>query len=210
MTDVVRLLAIADAEDRALGEHFIRERWGQIDAIISCGDLSPAYLDYLVSRFNVPCFYVRGNHDTGYVENPPGGCEDLNGRIVRFRNLRIAGLEGSRWYGGSGIECHEGTMARRAWMLGWRVHFAGGLDILVTHAPPALPDGSEADDPVHRGFESVTRLVLRHRPGVMLHGHTHLGYGRNIRERQLGATRVIDCYRHTIVEVTPPGATRTD
>jgi uncharacterized protein len=45
--------------------------------IPSCGDLRPSFLDFLVSSFNVPCFYVRGNHDTTYQDSPPAGEEPV-------------------------------------------------------------------------------------------------------------------------------------
>ena len=134
----MRILAIADTEERALSEHFDPKRWGVIDLIISCGDLDPEYLDLVVSRLNVPLLYVRGNHDTGYQERPPGGCENIDGRVRRFGGLRIAGLEGSRWYGGRGIEVSDREMAWRAFRLRVKILLAGGIDILVTHAPPLL------------------------------------------------------------------------
>src|SRR5689334_13734228 len=110
----MKILAVADVEDRALADHFDPERWRGVSLICSLGDLKPEYLDYLVSRLNVPLLYVRGNHDTGYAESPPAGCEDVNGRVVKVDGLRIAGLEGSRWYGGSGVEYSERHTALRA------------------------------------------------------------------------------------------------
>jgi Icc-related predicted phosphoesterase len=199
----VRILAVADVEERALGEHFDPERWRGVDLILSCGDLDSDYLDYLVSRLNVPCFYVRGNHDLAYAERPPGGCEDVHLRIVNYRGLRIGGLEGSRWYGGKGVEYSDRGVAMRAWLLGWRIRFAGGIDVLMTHAPPLLPSTDPPVDRVHQGFEAFTGLAERFRPQILLHGHTHLGYGRGQRERLLGATRVIDCYGHSLVEIEP-------
>jgi predicted phosphodiesterase len=200
----VKILAVADVEERALGEHFDPERWRGVDLIASCGDLDPGYLDYLVSRLNVPCYYVRGNHDAGYGQRPPGGCQDVHLRVVNYRGLRIAGLEGSRWYGGKGVEYSDRSVALRASLLGWRIRLAGGIDILMTHAPPLLPSSSDAPvDRVHQGFEAFTLLAERFRPQILLHGHTHLGYGRGQRERRIGAIRVIDCYGHALVEVEP-------
>ncbi|HEV8632628.1 MAG TPA: metallophosphoesterase [Chloroflexota bacterium] len=200
----MKILAVADVEERALGEHFDPERWRGVDLIASCGDLDPGYLDYLVSRLNVPCYYVRGNHDAAYGQRPPGGCQDVHLRVVNYRGLRIAGLEGSRWYGGKGVEYSDRSVALRASLLGWRIRLAGGIDILMTHAPPLLPSSSDAPvDRVHQGFEAFTLLAERFRPQILLHGHTHLGYGRGQRERRIGAIRVIDCYGHALVEVEP-------
>lgn len=210
----MKILAVADAEDRALRDHFDPGRWRGVDLIVSCGDLEPGYLDYLVSCLNVPCVYVRGNHDAKYAEHPPGGCEDVHGRVIRIGGLRIGGLEGSRWYGGRGVEVGERTMRWRAWRLRGRSLLAGGLDVLVAHSPPLYPDqvadlaaieaGEQpagAVDRVHLGFAALTDLTRAIRPKLFLHGHTHLGYGRGKREQRLGATRVIDCYGAYIVEV---------
>jgi Icc-related predicted phosphoesterase len=204
----MRILAVADAEDRALAEHFDPERWRGVGLILSLGDLKPAYLDYLVSRLNVPLLYVRGNHDAGYDEAPPAGCDDVDGRVVKVGGLRIAGLEGSRWYGGSGVEYSDRQMALRAFLLGLRIRLAGGVDIVMTHAPPTFGDPAidGALDKVHAGFESFRKLALAHQPRLFLHGHTHLNYGRNKREKMLGGTRVIDCYGSTLIELDlPPG-----
>jgi len=134
----VRVLAVADVEDRALYEHFRPERWAGagIELILSCGDLRPAYLDFLVSAFNVPCLYVRGNHDGVYSTSPPAGCVDLDERIERYRGIRFLGLEGSLWYNGGPAQYREGEMRWRAFWAGWTIRQAGGVDVVVTHAPP--------------------------------------------------------------------------
>jgi Icc-related predicted phosphoesterase len=206
----MKILAVADTEDRALCDHFDPERWRGVDLILSLGDLKSGYLDYLVSRLNVPCLYVRGNHDAGYEESPPAGCEDVNGRVVKVAGLRIAGLEGSRWYGGSGVEYSDRHTALRAFLLGLRIRLAGGVDILMTHAPPTFGDPAldSALDKVHAGFDCYRKLALTHQPRLFLHGHTHLNYGRNKREQTVGSTRLIDCYGATLIELDPLSSRR--
>ena len=221
----MRILAVADHEDPALGEHFRRERWGEIDAIISCGDLKAEYLEYLVSRFDRPLYYVRGNHDIDYSKSGPGGCESIDGRIIRLGDLRVLGLEGSRWYGGKGVELTEQRMAMKIKSAEVRMLLSGKIDILVTHAPPRFcadhrcdkPQGlgracvvragdrcTEAGDLPHAGFETLQSFVLGHRPPFLLHGHTHLSYGMVKRQRLLGDTRVIDCYGAYILDTDAP------
>jgi predicted phosphodiesterase len=197
----VKLLVVSDAESRALAERFDRARYGDVDLLISCGDLRDGYLDYLVTMLNVPCAYVRGNHDAGYDRDRLGGCVDVHGRVVRFGPLRVAGLEGSRWYGGRGVEVSDRAMAWRARLLTLRIVLAGGVDILMTHAPPLL-DGAPTDH-VHAGFTAFNRLVERFAPRLVLHGHIHLNYGRGPRERRLGRSRVVDCYGAHLVELNP-------
>ena len=199
----MKILAVADAEDRALADHFDPQRWKDVDLLISCGDIKPGYLDYLVTRLGVPCYYVRGNHDAIYGQDPPGGCESLDGRVVRFNGLRIGGLEGARWYGGQGVEYGDTAMAWKTLKLRLKIKLAGGVDLLVSHAPPVFPEGTQGavTDRVHTGFEAFNRLIEAHGPRVWLHGHTHLGYGRAKREVRIGGTRVVDCYGSWLLEL---------
>jgi hypothetical protein len=108
----VKLLAVADTRDRALYEHFRAERWAKegIELIVSCGDLPADYLDFLVSVFNVPCFYVRGNHDTAYGKTPTGGAVNLHEHLEKYKGVKLFGLEGSPWYNGGPAQYTEGQM----------------------------------------------------------------------------------------------------
>ncbi len=137
---MVRVLAVSDMEERTLSEHFNKSRWKneKIELIVSCGDLKPNYLDYLVSVFDVPCFYVRGNHDTTYSERNVGACLNLDRHVESFRGVKFFGLEGSRWYNGGPAQYTE----REMW---WRVFWArltlmqsGGADVYVAHNPPRI------------------------------------------------------------------------
>lgn len=57
----------------------------------------------------------------------------------------------------------------------------GGVDIVVTHAPPyGLGDG---DDPAHWGFESLVELLDTYHPQYLVHGHVHIRYGARERVR---------------------------
>lgn len=83
-----------------------RERLEGVSLILSAGDLKSQYLEFLVTMLNVPCLYVRGNHDSWYDTMPPQGCLDIDGQICEVeledgegkRILRIAGLGGSMRY----------------------------------------------------------------------------------------------------------------
>lgn len=137
---MVRVLAVADTQDRSLYEHFNKERWAKekIELIISCGDLKPGYLDYLVSVFNVPLFYVRGNHDTTYAQNPPGGAIDINDRVESFKGIKFYGLEGSAWYNGGPAQYTERQMRWRTFWGRLTLSQAGGADVFVAHSAPRM------------------------------------------------------------------------
>ena len=59
----MKILAIADEESRYLWDFYEPGKLKDIDLIISCGDLNPDYLMFLVTLSNVPVLYVHGNHD---------------------------------------------------------------------------------------------------------------------------------------------------
>ena len=50
----MKILAIADVEEKILWDFFDKELVRDVELIISCGDLSVHYLDFLVSMTNCP------------------------------------------------------------------------------------------------------------------------------------------------------------
>lgn len=224
----MKILAVSDIECRSLTEHLDPRRWADIDLVLACGDLSGEYLSYLTDALRKPLFYVRGNHDSEDVCNRARGCQDVNGRVVEYRGLKIAGLEGCRWYNGEGVQRTERQMAWAASKLRLRLMRAGGADIFISHAPPQLcadaysacpsPVGDhkpcpyqrredvqrttcpEAADEAHRGFRAYRGLIKTYAPQYWVHGHTHLNYGARARFERLGPTEVVDAYESVVLQ----------
>ena len=48
----MKILVIADIESKALWDYYKPEKVRGVDLIISCGDLRPAYLEFLVTLGN--------------------------------------------------------------------------------------------------------------------------------------------------------------
>ena len=94
----MKILVIADEESKSLWDFYTPDKLRDVDLIISCGDLNPDYLQFLVTFGNCPLLYVRGNHDTRYDTNPPDGCVCIEEKIYNYEGLRIAGLGGSMKY----------------------------------------------------------------------------------------------------------------
>ncbi len=170
----VKILAISDTElPQMQNVPYLRRKYGDVDVVISCGDLSASYIEFVASVLNVPVYYVRGNHDTGYTLRPPGG-DDLHGRITRFRHLWLAGLEGSRRYNRGPIQYSESEMLFHVLklaprMLLRRARKRCGVDVMVTHAAPfGIHD---RDDLPHRGFRAFLLLIRWYRPRYFIHGH---------------------------------------
>lgn len=194
----VKILAVSDVEDPYIWEHFDPDRYHDIDLVISCGDLKPEYLRFLVTMIHAPLLYVPGNHDGRFDRDPPEGCEDIDGRLVVVKGLRIVGFGGCNRYNTGPHQYTEKEMAQRVRKLRWTFLWNRGFDILVAHAPAlALGDGKDA---CHTGFAVFRRLIERYHPRYFLHGHQHLNYRPNTKaELALGTTTIVNVYRHRIL-----------
>jgi calcineurin-like phosphoesterase family protein len=212
---MTRILAIADEVDEGLyTDKLARLR---ADLVLSCGDLPFDYLEYIVSRLDVPLVYVPGNHDaelrssdpnwtplgTDAPERGPLGCVNADGRVVVAAGLRVAGLGGSMRYRHGPNQYTDAQMRWRALSLAVRVRLnpfraARKVDVLLTHAPP-LGWGSR-DDLAHRGFAAFVPLVKDVAPKVLIHGHLH-PYGRGKPERYLGKTEVVNAVPLRLIEI---------
>ena len=188
----MRILAVSDEECPALCEHYRPGRLDGYDLILSAGDLRADYLSFLVTMAHAPVLYVHGNHDEGYGCRPPEGCDCIDDQLVIYRGLRILGLGGCfRYRPDASWQFTERQMARRIVKLRLALLRAGGVDIIVTHAPPlGLGDG---DDLPHRGFRCFRELLDRYHPLCLVHGHVHMrGWPLPARELTCGATRVVN------------------
>ena len=89
----MRILLVADRELRELWDYWDtagKRRTEGVELILSAGDIKPEYLEFLVTMLNVPCLYVRGNHDGMYDEKPPMGCIDIDGKVFELK-VPVAG-----------------------------------------------------------------------------------------------------------------------
>lgn len=173
----MKIMVIADEESKYLWNHFDKSKLDGADLIISCGDLDPRYLSFLVTLSAVPVLYVHGNHDEKYEQIPPEGCTCIEDEIYEYEGIRILGLGGSMRYTGGAHQYTEKEMQKRVRKLRWKLWRKKGFDILVTHAPAyQLNDGRDLP---HQGFKVFRDLMEKYRPRFFLHGHVHMNYGRN-------------------------------
>lgn len=196
----MKILCIADEELTIFWDSYVPGRLREYDLILSSGDLKAAYLSFIVTMARAPVMYVHGNHDTGYAVTEPEGCDSIDGQIVEYRGLRILGLGGCLWYRPGAHQYSEKEMRKRTRKLRWQIAKYGGVDIIVTHAPPrGVGDG---EDRAHQGFETFLELMDTYRPRYLLHGHVHLSYGRDrTREREYHDTKVINVCEKYVLEI---------
>jgi Icc-related predicted phosphoesterase len=196
----VKILLISDQPDAGLWDYYTPEKLKGIDMIISCGDLSQRYLEFLVTMGNVPLLYVHGNHDDRFDAQPPEGCHCIDGDVVKVNGLRILGLGGSMRYKPGAHQYTEWGMRRRVIKLLPKLIFKRGFDILVTHAP--AKGVGDSKDIAHRGFEVFITLMKWFKPKFLLHGHVHKEYSHEfVRERKFEGTRVINAWMSYVIEI---------
>lgn len=214
----MRVLAISDKVEPILYSGGICSRVGEVDLVISCGDLPFYYIEYVVSMVNKPSYYVFGNHgrEVEYQggdwkqKTAPMGAVNLHQRTEREGNLLLAGLEGSiRYNDARRFQYTDNEMMRKVIgmapkLMRNRIRYGRYLDVLVAHSPPfGIHD---QPDRAHTGFRSFLTFMRWYKPRYLLHGHVHL-YRQNLVTRtKYEETDVINVYPFQILDLEPwPG-----
>ena len=196
----MKILVLSDEECPALWDYYVPGRLAEYQLIISCGDLKASYLSFLVTMARYPVLYVPGNHDTRYDQEPPEGCDNIDGKVVEFNGLRIAGLGGCRKYHDGPNQYTDRDMRGRIRKLFWPLYKAGGVDILVTHAPAEGLGDSE--DRAHLGFAALREFLNKYTPGYHFHGHVHMNYGTgNQRVITYNGTTIVNAYERYVISI---------
>ncbi len=227
MKDPLEILCIADHVDPLIYSKSLKDRFGRVDAVLSCGDLKRNYYEFIVTNLNVPFLYVLGNHSPFSIEKPaPLCCNSENtgypdyekcgtlfnggtlvdGRSVYLKKLDliVAGFGGSVRYNRGDNQYTENEMLFRILKLIPRlilnkIIHGRYLDIFITHAPPRHVNDRE--DPCHRGFRVFRWFIRNFKPKCMIHGHIHLYSYDTSRETEYSDVPVINAYDHYILKL---------
>jgi Icc-related predicted phosphoesterase len=222
----MKILCVSDQIDPLVYTNTIRERFSDVDIVLSAGDLPLDYLDFIVSSLNKPLFFVYGNHNLDHFDYHSEGIQDnyagekdyegsgaihVGSRVVYQEGLIIAGLGGSMRYNRGKNQFTESQMMRQIIKLIPRLLFnrlfrGRFVDILVTHASPKGIHDKE--DRCHWGFEAFRWFMRTFKPKYLIHGHIHLYSLSDVRVTKYGETQVINAYSHYVIDTgaLPPGA----
>ena len=203
----MKILAVSDETVERLYNTNVRETFPDVRILLGCGDLPYSYLEFLVTVFNVPLFYVPGNHDPKYGASENSHAEggiNLDGKVIRKNGLVLAGLGGSICYRpGAPNQYSQSEMYLKAFRLLPKIFIHTlhrRLDILVTHSPP---EGIHDDvDRAHRGLRALNFIIKVAKPRYLLHGHT-IFYKQNIRSHitEYRRTKVVNIYPYRLLDV---------
>lgn len=223
---MVKILCIADHVDPLVYSAAIKERFADVDLVLSAGDLPMEYLGFISASLNKPVLFVFGNHHLKHLSRfrrwglrEAGPKYDLTSgepfrnyfgstyvgrRVVRHNGLIIGGLGGCRRYNKGENQFSEAQMflqiVRMMPALLWhRVFHGRALDVFLTHASPF--GINDRPDPTHTGFKVFLWFLRTFKPRYQLHGHVHL-YDLNAdREAHYEETTIINVYDHYLLEI---------
>jgi len=219
----MKILCISDQVDPIIYSSSLKERFEDIDIVLCAGDLPMEYIDFVVSTLNKPTYFIFGNHNLQefkfyhetdkfqfheeYTMKHAHGAEYAGFKVLRKKNLLIAGISGSIKYNDGKNQYTEGEMK---WhlikmipaLLYNKIRYGRYLDIFLTHATPK--DIHDKPDPCHRGFQCFRWFLKKFKPTYMVHGHIHLYDIQDIRVSKYLDTTIINAYSHFVLDTECP------
>jgi Icc-related predicted phosphoesterase len=212
----MKILCVSDFIDPFVYSASIKERYGDVDMVLSAGDLPLDYLEFIVSALDKPLYHVFGNHNLEHFnhftkraspvalspedlrkEIPGQGTVHVSDKVLHENDLIIAGLGGSMAYNHGKNQWTDSQMKFRLFMLIPKlllnkIFHGRYLDILLTHAPPlGIHDRT---DLCHKGFDCFLWFMRVFKPRYLLHGHIHLYDLSEVRKSKYCETEIINVY----------------
>ncbi|HBD96143.1 MAG: hypothetical protein A2015_07420 [Spirochaetes bacterium GWF1_31_7] len=213
----MNILAISDWIDPLIYSEKLKYRMSDIDLIISCGDISVNYMDFVMSELNKPLLFVVGNHinPKNYTMsigekarvNIPSCFKNCHLKMHTINGVIISGFEGSVWYNGGPFQYRQWEVFFKLLALIPRLCinkliYGKYIDIFVAHSPPFKI--GDLPDPCHNGLKAFNWFIKTFKPQFFIHGHVHLLDRNAIREIQYHNTKVINCSGFYKIKIKEP------
>jgi uncharacterized protein len=202
---MMQILCVSDWIDPLIYSERMKYRMNDVDIIISCGDVSMNYLDFIMSELDKPLFFVNGNHVSGHsgengqydVQKPENPCcfKNLHLKVYKSDGILITGFQGSLWYNG-------GPYQYRQWqvylmllkivprLIFNKIFYKRYVDVFVSHAAPF--GIGDLPDRCHQGLKAFNLFIKLFKPKLFLHGHIHLFDRNEKRINRLDDTKIIN------------------
>lgn len=195
----MKILAISDEE---ILEKYpmdqLKKMFSDIELIVSCGDVSNKYLDYLFTILNRDLVYVNGNH-TYSKDHDISFCKNLDGgNVCNIKGIKIVGYDGSHIYSRGSHQYSEKDVFFMVMKSFVRARFSK-VDLIISHSP--VGGINEGFDPIHKGFYSYKKAIEYMKPKYWLHGHVHLKNHHEKKEAYLEGTKIINVFGYKIIDL---------
>lgn len=226
----MKILAVSDKDDSKLQACILKNMpfLQNIDLIISCGDVSKQYLEFLVDNLKKPLFFVEGNHQFLPPQNETenylnkalfdfyskdkyitSGGINIHARLETFQDFIFVGFEGAIRYNKGTFQYTQKEMTKIVRKIKSKIKWIRFCDIIlkrkskkiivVTHAP--IKDIHDKQDLCHQGFDCFKTFLDEIKPVLWLHGHIHFEGQRNSQITKHQNTLIVNTYGFHIINI---------
>ncbi|MBR9693344.1 hypothetical protein GOV07_05485 [Candidatus Woesearchaeota archaeon] len=176
----MRIYAFADlhGNTKALAKMRKAVKEAKPDLVVCVGDLTVFEHEMrpLLSRLqmlNVPVLMLHGNHEE--ESRMRKACAKFS--RITFMHLEHIDIKGYTFvvHGGGGFDDHYPELEEQLKTKEWKA-LKWDKVIFLSHAPPhgtTLDDVGEPDEEWHVGSKTLTKLIKRKKPLLVLAGHIH-------------------------------------
>ncbi|MCP5454699.1 MAG: metallophosphoesterase [Thermotogae bacterium] len=188
------MLSIMCASD--VEKNIRNDRKRNVDILVGCGDLSPGYMDYLMSEFRPSVgVLIHGNHDEKYYRpyysernlkfsNIYKGFIIINNGVINLKNFLgkdffIAGFSGAMSYGDKPFHFSEKEVKHFYKKLSKIKYMNKKFDMIVSHHPPYMENTLPDSDEYHKPSKELGKIYRSFFPPVWLYGHLHRNYTKS-------------------------------
>lgn len=192
----LKVVTVADTHGCIDGEE-LRKIFPDTDVIILLGDIFTNEMDVILNVRNeinpyLPILGILGNHNPKDFFNSYPDIKDMDGKFeyitVNSEQYSVCGLSGSIKYKNSDYYClktHQESIDI--------LDSLPSCDILLTHDKPMFDKPRNTDYPdAHDGLYGIGQYILNKKPKVVLHGHIHDKYIKELEETK---TVIRCCYK---------------
>ncbi len=210
----MQILCVSDWTDPVIYSEQMKYRMSDVELVISCGDISASYLDFIMSELNTTIYFVVGNHVgkskvkktlLGQTKLEMPDCfKNLHLKVHNYKGLLITGFQGSIWYNGGPFQYQQWEVFVKLFgivprLIFNKLRYGRFIDIFVSHAAPYKV--GDKDDSCHVGLKAFNLFIKIFKPKLFLHGHIHI-YDRNEnRVRYYYDTKIVNCSGFYKVEI---------